>query len=196
MRKLEREDILDIAAYERARDGFRAKVIALKKPRRIEIGDRITLVFENRDTVLFQVQEMMRAERIVREEAIANELDAYNPLVPGKDELSATLFIEVTQQEKIKEYLDQLMGIDAPDTVYFALGPRLHVYAEFEAGHSKEDKLSAVHFVRFRFAPEARRAFLDPTVPISLVVAHPNYKARTQLSAESRQALVQDLLAT
>jgi len=112
MRPLEPSDILDLTAYEKIREDFLEKTIALKRPRRIQVGDRLCFVFENRDTVRFQVQEMTRAERTVKEEAIAEEVAVYNELIPGENELSATLMIEIPEMDRIRGELDGLIGID------------------------------------------------------------------------------------
>ena len=112
MRPLEPADILDLTAYEHVREEFLAKTIALKQPRRIHVGDRLCFIFENRDTVRFQIQEMTRAERTVKPEAIAEEVRVYNELIPGADELSATLMIEIPDMQAIRRELDRLVGID------------------------------------------------------------------------------------
>jgi len=103
MAKLTRADVLDLTAYEKERDARRAAVIALKRHRRLQLGDNLSLLFENRETVLYQVQEMVRTERIVQDERIQDELDAYNPLLPGDGELSATLFIEIPEMLAMSE---------------------------------------------------------------------------------------------
>ena len=105
--------MLDLRAYERVREEFRAEVIARKRDRRVALGPVMTLVFESLDTVRFQVQEMARAEKIISDEAIQVELDIYNPLLPEPGELSATLFIELTSEEALREWLPRLVGIEA-----------------------------------------------------------------------------------
>src|SRR5579884_1166174 len=108
MPKLTLDDILDLRAYEREREAFRARVIELKKLRRVALGPLVSVVFENLDTVRFQIQEMARAERMLTDEAIQNELDAYNPLIPDPGELSATLFLELTSDAELREWLPKL----------------------------------------------------------------------------------------
>ena len=185
------KDIKPLSEYEPIRNEFRARIIALKKRRRVPLGDRMTLVFENRDTILFQIQEMMRVEHIYDPVKIQDELNSYNPLIAGPGELSATLFIEITESERIKEILDGLQGIDDGRSIFIELGPD-RIYGEFEAGHSKEDKLSAVHYVRFRLTPEQRDGFPGNATPAALVADHPNYRARTPLNTEMRQELSED----
>ena len=191
MRKIERADVRDIIEYEKARDGFRRRIIELKKRRRVGVGRDLTFVFENRDTMIFQIQEMMRAERIVHEEGIADEIEVYNTLIPDENELSATLLIEITDQRRIKPVLDRLMGLDEPECVSLQFGGE-RVYAVFEEGRSNEEKISAVHFVRFPFSgPQARR-FRSGEDTAYLCVDHPNYKRRTKIDPETRASLEAD----
>jgi hypothetical protein len=191
MKPLTLKDIKPLSDYEPIRKEFRERIIALKKRRRVSLGDRITLVFENRDTILFQIQEMMRVEHLYDPGKIQDELNTYNPLITGPGELSATLFIEITESERIKEILDGLQGIDNGRGIFIELGPD-RIYGEFEAGHSKEDKLSAVHYVRFRLSPEQQTAFRNDETPAALVADHPNYSARTVLTREVREELSKD----
>jgi len=193
MNPLRLKDVKPLPEYEAVRKPFRERIIALKKRRRIPLGDRITLVFENRDTILFQIQEMMRVEHIYDPAKIQDELDTYNPLIAGPDELSATLFIEITEPERIKETLDQLRGIDSGHCLFFEIGAG-RIDGRFEEGHSNEEKLSAVHYVRFRFTPEQRAAFRNDQIPGALVVDHPHYRARTLLEKEVRRELAGDLV--
>ncbi|MBI3743838.1 MAG: DUF3501 family protein [Chloroflexi bacterium] len=192
MRKLTRADVKDIIQYERIRNDFRARIIALKKARRVEVGPILTFVFENRDTVLFQIEEMMRAERIVQEERIAEELAVYNDLIPGANELSATMLIEITDQRKIKPTLDKMMGIDKGKKVWLQFGDE-RVYARFEEGHSNEVKISAVHFVRLKFTSQQSRRFRSGEDLAYLYVDHPNYKRRLRLSEAVLKSLRADL---
>src|SRR5690606_11840107 len=122
-------------------------IIALKKARRVSVGPDLTFVFENHDTVFFQIQEMLRTERITDLDAVRHELAVYNALLPQPGELSATLLIELTDQAHIAERLRALIGID--ETVWLAIGDQPPIRADFEAGRSTEEKLSAVQYVRF-----------------------------------------------
>ena len=191
MKKITLADVKNLYEYERIRDSFRQEIIELKKRRRVAVGDMITLVFENRVTVLFQIQEMMRAERIVADDKVQDEIDVYNELIPEPGELSATLLIEIEDQSRIKEELDCLFGIDEGGRVYFQIGREHAVAGRFEPGHSKEDKISAVHFVRFAFGPDEIAAFRNEAV--ALVVDHPNYRARAELPPEIKASLLEDL---
>src|SRR5215510_15567200 len=122
MKKIELSDIKNILEYERQREAFRDRIIQIKKDRRLAVGDLITLVFENRDTVLFQIQEMVRAERIVDPAKIQDEIDVYNELLPGPGELSATLFIEISESREIKPTLQRLLGLTRPGIVRMEIG--------------------------------------------------------------------------
>ncbi|WP_447974594.1 DUF3501 family protein [Nitrospira sp. Kam-Ns4a] len=192
MKPLTQDDLLPYAEYERVRDGFRREIIALKRRRRLAIGDRVTLVFENRATVRFQVLEMIRTERIFDPAKVQEELDVYNALLPGAGELSATLFIEITEQARIKEELDAFQGIDQTGTVALRAGPET-VFAEFEGGRSKEDKLSAVHFVRFRPSETFVKALATRESPVVALVQHPRYQAESPVPDAIRGQWLADL---
>ncbi len=191
MEKIRFDEVKNLYEYEKVRDAFRREIIALKARRRVAVGDRLSFLFENRKTVLFQIQEMIRAERIVADDRVQDEIDVYNDLLPGPGELSATMMIEIEEKERIKPELDRFMGIDSGEHVWLEIGEDFVVPGRFEAGHSKEDKLAAVHFVGFALPEAARRAFARG--PVALVAAHPNYRARAELSPETRQALLEDL---
>ena len=149
MKPLTREDLLSLQDYERQRDSFRSRIIALKQRRRLALGPLISVVFENRETLQFQVQEMIRAEHIQDPLKVQDELNVYNGLLPAERELSATLLIEITDEATMKEWLDRFMGLDRGHTVGINAAGET-VYGQFEQGHSHETKISAVHFVRFR----------------------------------------------
>ena len=189
MKKVILDDILGFAAYENVRQQFREEIIEKKKRRRISVGDKVTLVFENRDTVIFQIQEMLRAERIADLDKVREEIAVYNELVPDAGELSATLFLEIEDQSHLREDLLKFLGID--ETVLIRVGKHT-VAGRFEEGRSKEDKISAVQYVKFPLGGEARQAFLDGE-KTELVIDHPNYKGRTVLSPEVQKSLAQDL---
>jgi hypothetical protein len=191
MKPVTAAEILNLYEYEKVREGRRRAVIALKADRRVGVGRYLSFVFENRDTVWFQIQEMIRAERIVDDARVADEIAVYNALLPGEGELAATLFIEIGDSAEIKPVLDALQGIDTGGYVRLEVGPHA-VPAVFEAGHYDEEKgkLSAVHFVRFALPAAARRIFTDAEVV--LVVDHPADRARTVLTAAARRSLAGD----
>lgn len=190
MRKLSLADIAALAAYEVERPDFRARIIALKKRRRVPVGDRIMLVFENRETARFQIQEMCRVEQIVEPEAIQAEVDVYNTLIPDDGELSATFLVELDDAQKIRELLDRLVGVN--ETVFLEVDGN-RIQARFDPGTYREDRVAAVHYLHFRLTPEAAQAFKSGGREIALLIDHPNYRGRTVLSDEVRRALAEDL---
>ncbi len=184
-------DIKPIPVYETQREVTRARIIAIKKLRRVEIGDKVTLTFENRNTVLFQIQEMLRVERITREEAIREEIEAYAPLVPGPGQLSATLFINITREDNLRAEIDRFIGIN--EHVHLRIGDRYTIPGEFEPGYSREDRVAAVQYVKFSFTPEQAEAFKAGRNPVTIEIDHPNYHATAAMDAAVRQALASDL---
>lgn len=192
MKQLVQADLLPAAEYERQREQFRSQIIALKQRRRISVGPLISLVFENRETLRFQTQEMIRVEQILDPSKIQDELDVYNSLMPGSGEVSATLLIEITEQERMKEWLDVFMGLDHGETVAIRAGTE-QVFGEFEGGHSHETKISAVHFVRFRPTTSMIAAFADLHVPITLTVHHHAYHAEVTVPGSMREEWLKDL---
>ncbi|MHB1599943.1 MAG: DUF3501 family protein, partial [Acidimicrobiales bacterium] len=122
MNELTLADITDLRAYERERDEVRREVIALKRLRRIQLGPIVSVVLENRTTVRFQVQEMARAERIIEDGKIRDELDVYNPLIPGRGELSMTMFVELTTEAELREWLPKLVGVEQHVAVRIGAG--------------------------------------------------------------------------
>jgi prolyl-tRNA synthetase len=194
VRKLTVDDIVDHRAYERERDDFRAAIIALKKRRRVALGDFVTLVFENTDTMRFQVQEMARAERMLTDDAIAGEVATYNELIPDPGELSATLFVELTDDASLREWLPKLRGIEFG--IRFDLGPRDSTASRVVAIPRDEERLtrdditSTVHYLRFPFDAEQRA--LLASGPARLVVDHPEYQVWVELTDTQRVELAAD----
>lgn len=189
---LTQHDLIPIAEYERQRDSFRQRIIDLKRRRRISVGDHVTLLFENRDTLQFQVQEMLRAERISDPAKVQDELDVYNALLPLRGELSATLMIEITDASRIQYWLDLFMGLDKGQAVALRAGSET-IYAEFEDGHSHETKISAVHFVRFRPTRSMVQAIGDPAMRVSLTVDHASYRHEVDVPWTMREEWLADL---
>jgi len=194
VRLLGPEEIVERDRYETLRGEYRARVIALKRDRRVGVGDRVTLVFENRETLRFQVQEMLRVERIDSQEAIQAELDVYNELMPKEGELSATLFIEITESPRIKPELERLLGIDAHVALVLGEGPReTALRAQFDARQMEADRISAVQYLRFRLDSLAAARLGDRGVRARLRIDHPNYKAEAEVSEPLRAQLMADL---
>jgi hypothetical protein len=191
MERITLTDVKPLSQYEAMRDAMRAHVIDLKKRRRVPLGDRISLVFENRETVLYQVQEMVRAEHITSPEAIQAEIDVYGRSVPEGNELCATMFIEITERETIRSELDQLIGVN--ERLRLRIGDSHVVPGVFEPGWSREDRVAAVQYVKFPLAPEQAEAFKDGREPVFVEVDHPVYQASTQLDEAVRRSLAEEL---
>ncbi|NIO12242.1 MAG: DUF3501 family protein [Deltaproteobacteria bacterium] len=191
MKKITLDDIKGLASYEKVRADFRQRIINLKKKRRVPIGDKVTLVFENRDTVIFQIQEMLRAERITDLDKVRDEIETYNSLIPEPGELSATLLLEIEDQSNMREQLLKFLGVD--EAVYLKVGDKGTVRAQFEEGRSRDDKISAVQYVKFPVGEELRKGFADNKNEIKLVIEHPNYRAETRLDPETQESLAEDL---
>lgn len=174
-RKLQLSDILDLREYERIRNERRAEIIELKRRRRVQLGTVVTLMFENRATMQSQIHEMMRAEKVVRDEQILEELHAYNPLIPEVGQLSATLFIELTTPEQMLEWLPKLVNIER--SIVFNLSDGSTVSAITEEGHAetltRDNVTAAVHYIRFEFTPQQVEAFGAGEVEI--LCLHPAY---------------------
>lgn len=194
MRKIQLSDVKNLHEYELIRDEWRRNVIAEKARRRVLLGPIMSLVFENRLTVLGQIQEMCRAERIVRPDAVRHEIDTYNELLPDSGEVAATLLIEITEERQIQAQLDRLLGLTTGRHLLFELGDR-QVPARFLGGQSREDRIAAVQYLRFPLGGDAatRAALLDGRVPAALRAVHPNYEAFAPLSLETREELARDL---
>jgi len=194
MRPLTREDIAPLEVYPELRDAYRDAVIAYKRARRVPIGESVTLLFEDRETLRFQVHEMLWVERIAEPEKIQHELDVYNELMPGERELSATLFVEITDPEAIRPALDRLIGID--EHVSLELGEdddREPVRARFDPKQMEEDRISAVQYIRFALDEAQAKRFADPSVPAHLCIDHPNYQRREPIAPNARAGLARGL---
>jgi hypothetical protein len=188
VRSVALDELVDREAYEALRPAYRDAIIALKRRRRVAVGDRVSVVFENRETLRFQVLEMARVERIDDPAALQHELDVYNELVPGDGELSATLFVEIPELARIKAELDRLVGID--EHVVLEVGARA-IRASFDPRQREEDRISAVQYIRFRLDAGAIAAFASE--PVRLRIDHPAYAHAAELSAETRASLLADL---
>jgi hypothetical protein len=189
VRPITRGDIKGPARYGPIRDDYRNRVIALKRPRRISVGDRVSLVFENRLTLTLQIEEMCRAEGLTSDEQIAEQIAVYNVLMPTERSLSATLFVELPPDEDPRPALNALVGLD--EHVLLHVGSHA-IRAEFEPGRSTEDKISAVQYTRFPLTSAARTALSTPGTPLAVEIDHPNYRHRVACSEETRASLAGD----
>ena len=198
-RHLTLDDIADARAYERQRSEFRDHIIELKKKRRVAVGPVVSVVFENRETIRFQIQEMARAERLLSDQAIQTELDTYNPLIPEPDELSATLYVELTSREEMEHWLPRLVGIEQAVRLEIhpagnGAGPTVIsclVDPDHAAHLTREEVTAAVHFVRFELSAEQVVQFR--TGQVALGIDHPAYRESTVLGQDTKDSLLADL---
>lgn len=181
---------LDLAAYAARRAEARAAAIALKKTRRIALGDVVTLVFENRDTIRHQIQEMLFVEQTTDLAKVGEELEIYGPLLPTPNELSATLFLEFPDMATLKAELPRFAGIEHTFSLVLDGEP---IPARGEEGRSKDDYTATVHYLRFPLTAAQRDAFRDPEVPAELAVDHPNYSESARIPHDMRLSLLADL---
>ena len=190
MRPIGLDDILGRERYAQSREAIRGRIIAHKRLRRVALGDRLSLVFEDRATVWYQTQEMLWVEHITDLDAIREELEVYNQLLPGREDLSATLLIELREQDRMREEFQRLLGLDR----HLALRVNdRRIPAVFEEGRQTEEKISAVQYVRFPIDATARHALRDGAT-LAIAVDHPNCTATAVLAEPARAAIVGSLL--
>jgi len=192
-RKLTLADIADVREYERERDEFRASVMETKRKRRLSFGTIITMMFENRDTMRLQIQEMTRVEKLVTDEDIQVELDTYNPMIPEPGQLTATVFLELTSDDQMREWLPKLVGIERSFVVVLPNGDRVpSITEEAHAGQlTREEATAAVHYIRFELSPEQVDSFAAGAVRIE--IEHPDYLEAIELSDSTHAELLGDL---
>jgi len=195
VKKLALSDIKNLHEYELIREAWRKDVIALKAKRRVLLGDKMSLVFECRLTVLNQVQEMCRAERLAQPEAVQREIDVYNELLPDAGELGATLLVEITEEARVQPELDRLIGLSSGRHLWLELNGR-KVFARFLEGQGREDRIAAVQYLRFPVGtdPRDRDALSAGPAPVILHVDHPGFRASAALPPETRAEVARDLL--
>jgi len=186
------DSLLSLEAYSRERSAYRSRVIAHKKLRTVHVGEHVTLIFEDEVTIRYQVQEMLRIERIFEEEGIRDELETYNPLIPDGANWKATMLIEYPDAEERQRRLAQLRGIEDRTWVEVENRARVFAIADEDMDRENEDKTSAVHFVRFELDRGMRDA-LRRGAALSVGVDHPNYRAQVEVAAEVRASLTGDL---
>ena len=193
MDKLTRDSLMTLEAYAKSRKDFRAKVLAHKKNRTVHLGDHVTLIFEDALTIQYQVQEMLRIEKIFEEQGIQDEIDAYNPLIPDGRNFKATMMIEYEDVEERRDALSKLKGIE--DRVWVRVEGCAPVYAIADEDLEREtdEKTSSVHFLRFELTREMAES-LKYGVALAIGVDHPHYAAKLDpVTSEVRAALVKDL---
>lgn len=196
MRPVDVSEILDLKTYEAVREKMRADMLDRKKARRIAVGGHMSLLFENRETVRYQMQEMIRIERLVKPEEIRQEVETYNELVPGDGELSATLLIEYPDERERDAQLTALRGLEA-GAIRLQVGRVPAVPPTFDSRQLGSDRISSVHYLKFALPPDARAAFRREGLAgnVRFVVDHPAYRAEAVLLPEQVLALAADLEA-
>ena len=192
MKTLNKESLMDIIEYEKVRNDYRKEVIDYKVNRRVALGPNITMVFENEKTLSFQIQEIMRAERLVHDEQIQEEIEVYNSIMPPEGGLSATLFIEITDEKKIKSILNDFIGLTDGDNLYFQIGND-KIFAKFEEGREEEDKISSVHYVQFYFNQEQKNKLADLSQSVNIVIDYNKYVYSFPIQDQMRLSLLEDL---
>ncbi|HEY9565232.1 MAG TPA: DUF3501 family protein [Nocardioides sp.] len=194
-RKLTLPDIADLREYERERPEFRARVIDLKKRRRVGVGPFVTVLFENRETIRFQIQEMARVEKLFTDEAIETELRVYNPLIPEPGELALTLFIELTSELALRDWLPRLVGIERSLELRLGSDDPIVVPCIPDEDHQEQltrDEITAsVHYIHFRLDADQIEAFAAG--PVELALTHPAYEHATVLGPDTVAELLTDL---
>jgi hypothetical protein len=193
MQKLNRDSLMTLEAYAKSRKDFRAKVLAHKKHRTVHLGDHVTLIFEDALTIQYQVQEMLRIEKIFEEEGIQGEIDAYNPLIPDGRNLKATMMVEYEDENERRAALARLKGIEDRTFVRVEGCAPVYAIADEDLDRENEEKTSSVHFLRFELTKEMVDA-LKYGVALSMGVDHPHYNATLDpVPADTRAALLKDL---
>lgn len=190
MKPLELVDIPQVEVFAAQREAWRTRIIAHKAERRVPVGDRVSLLFEDRETLRWQVLEMCRVEGTRSPAGVQHELDVYNALMPGAGELSATLSIEITNLAEIRPELDRLIGID--EHVLLRVGAE-EIRARFDEKQFEEDRISALQYIRFALDEKQALALAEPETPAALVIDHPAYTHEAALSQEVRSQLLTDL---
>ncbi len=191
MKPVARDELLELGAYEQVRERFRARILAEKRSRYVPLGSNMTLLFENHDTVLFQIQEMLRTERITQEGAIAHEIATYNELVPGPGELSATVFIEYPNAADRERMMVQLVGVE--DKFFLSIdGVRARLVPDTRG--TDPSRTMAVHYVKFVIGEAGERALSRSDASVAVGVEHPDYRAEVALTNETLASLRADLI--
>jgi hypothetical protein len=192
--KVTRDSLMTLEAYSKARTDFRKQVLEHKKLRTIALGDHVTLLFEDELTVRYQIQEMLRVEKIFDEEGIQHEIDSYNPLIPEGNNFKATMLIEYTDENIRRKMLTQLKGIERKVFVQVEGAKKVYAIADEDLERENEDKTSAVHFLRFQLDADMVKS-LQYGVALSMGVEHENYVAMlAPLPTQYQQALLKDLV--
>jgi hypothetical protein len=193
MPRIERDSLLSLEAYARQRSEFRARVMAHKKDRKLQLGDHVLLIFEDELTVRYQIQEMLRVERTFEELGIRDELDAYNPLVPDGSNFKATMMVEYPDVDQRRAALAKLIGVEDRVWIQVAGQPRVYAIADEDLDRETDEKTSSVHFLRFELAPQMKVA-LKAGAALAAGIDHPAYAVALEPLPEAlRRSLLEDL---
>jgi hypothetical protein len=197
MKPIERGEVLGLAEYEQVRERFRGRVIEAKRRRRVVVGPKVSVVFENRDTVLLQIQEMLRTERITRAEAVQHEIDTYNELLPGQNELSGTLMVEIADKDERDAFLAAAKGLEKH--VWLVAGSLRMGARSIDRSLEGAQRTTAVHYLKFSVPARLSQALHGAAsgeatmTHLELAIDHPAYEARAPLPAEAILEVGQDL---
>jgi len=192
MPRIDPASLMSLETYARERKQFRAKVMAHKKDRSVALGEHVTLLFEDELTIRYQVQEMLRVERIFEEQGIQDELDAYNPLVPDGRNLKATLMVQFPDPDERRKKLQELIGIEDKTWVQVQAHARVWAIADEDLDRENEEKTSSVHFLRFDLTEDMAKA-LKNGASLTMGIDHPHYAATLEAPPAVRDSLARDL---
>lgn len=184
------DDLMTYAEYEVARPDYRRKIIGIKRDRVVAVGSNSTWHFESRETMRYQIQEMIRCEVMTEDEPIEGELEAYNPLVPGKNEISVTLMFEYETREEREEILPLFVGID--EHVFLQIGDTDPIQAKFDVGQITPEKVSSVQYVKFHLTDAQTELLREEGTVLRAIVTHPHYQVQAVLGENVRRAIQDD----
>ena len=191
-KKLVIQDLYSPEDYSKIRESFRREILAHKSSRNIAIGNHVRLLFEDRMTIQYQIQEMLRVEKIFEEQAIQDELDTYNPLIPDGNNWKVTMLIEYPEPEQRQKALSLLVGIENLVWVQIGDSDKVFAIADEDLDRSTPDKTSSVHFLRFEL-PSTQAKNLDKSVPIAIGIDHNNYQHQTDICKTTKASIIEDL---
>ena len=191
-KKLVIQDLYSPEDYSKIRESFRREILAHKSSRSIAIGNHVRLLFEDRMTIQYQIQEMLRVEKIFEEQAIQDELDTYNPLIPDGNNWKVTMLIEYPEPEQRQKALSLLVGIENLVWVKIGDSDKVFAIADEDLDRSTPDKTSSVHFLRFELT-SAQAKNLDKSVPIAIGIDHNNYQHQTDICKTTKASIIEDL---
>jgi len=191
-KKLTIEDLYSLEQYSRIRESYRKEILAYKLERNLVVGNHVRLLFEDQKTIQYQIQEMLRVEKIFEQQGIQDELDTYNPLIPDGSNWKATMLIEYPEPEQRQKALSLLVGIENLVWVKIGDADKVFATADEDLERSTSDKTSSVHFLRFELTP-AQAKNIDKSVPITIGIDHNNYHHQTDICKTTKESIIKDL---